>query len=94
MMYLPWNLTLKNDTNESHSSCLTSYHQCYKYEEQEKILAPLCEFQNKNLLFDAGGTEEFTLGLEKVLPSLPPHKAHHEQRVFFAFWSLYSPVKK
>ena len=42
-----WNLTLKNDTNENHSSCLTLYHQCYKYEGQKKS-SSLCEFQNKN----------------------------------------------
>ena len=52
-----------------------------------KNLAHYVNFKIRTLLFDAGGTEEFALGLEKALLSLPPHKAHHEQRVFFCLHS-------
>lgn len=61
-----------------------------------KNLAHYVNFKIGPLLFDAGGTEDLALELEKVLPSLPLHKACHEQRVlfFFAFTVLYSSIKK
>ena len=63
-----------------------------------KNLAHYVNFKIGTLLFNAGGTEDLALELEKVLPSLPLHKASHEQRVVFvcvcAFTVLYSPIKK
>ena len=51
--------------------------------KDRKNLAPYVNFKIGTLLFNAGGTEDLALELEKVLPSLPLHKASHEQRVVF-----------
>ena len=47
--------------------------------KDRKNLAPYVNFKIGTLLFNAGGTEDLALELEKVLPSLPLHKASHEQ---------------